>query len=408
MRVSRPLLAGAALAALLFGLTRAGASSGSAASFEVIPPNPAVNQLVHFRDTTTPQATNWFWDFGDGGRSNLPSPTHVYTTARRWSVFMSASSFAAGSQSLARVVEVSPEDTLRLNAAHSFDVTLAALDQRTGRAGAGKAIPQNDLFGYFAIPALTSNPDNPEVFVKILDGTAVNGEFWVFYGGLTDLEYTLTVRENQTGRIKTFRKEGGSATGGFDTSGFRRTPTPTACPSGSIPTPRPTPTPIAGAPVLSVPMIDLTKVTQFHPFGFVEGLRAPNPHWELRTEDRTLDVRAVSPGQIVAVNFNPVEDDFEIHIRPNTSSPFLLIYDHVKEVTLAVGATVAPGTVLGKIGHRGSIQGRTELQINRGPSPEIALCPSQLGTPAFNQAHADALAATGLCAPLCLADTVTP
>ncbi len=109
---------------------------------------------------------------------------------------------------------------LSLDASHSFSVRLTARDQRTGRAGTGLAIPQSDIFGYFSIPDLTFNPGNPEVFVKILDGRTVNGQFWVFYGGLTDLEYTLTVTDETTGRVRTYTKPAGSACGGFDTAAF--------------------------------------------------------------------------------------------------------------------------------------------------------------------------------------------
>jgi hypothetical protein len=110
--------------------------------------------------------------------------------------------------------------TLCLNSAHPFFVTLSARDQRTGHTGTGLAIPQNDIFGYFSIPDLTSNPQNPEVFVKVLDGRGVNGFFWVFYSGLTDLEYTVTVQERDTGRVRTYVKPAGSACGGFDTTAF--------------------------------------------------------------------------------------------------------------------------------------------------------------------------------------------
>lgn len=102
----------------------------------------------------------------------------------------------------------------------SHKVTLAARDHRSGKTGAGQAIPQNSIFGYFSIPALTNNSSNPEVFVKILDGRAVNGKYWAFYGGLTDLEYTLTVTDTITGAVKRYSKAGGSACGGFDTGAF--------------------------------------------------------------------------------------------------------------------------------------------------------------------------------------------
>jgi hypothetical protein len=112
------------------------------------------------------------------------------------------------------------DTVLTLNAPHLFTVTLSATDQRTGHTGAGVATPVNDLWGYFSIPAITGNPSNPEVFVKILDGTAINGRYWFFYGGLTDLEYTLTVTENATGLQRTYTKPAGSECGGSDTAAF--------------------------------------------------------------------------------------------------------------------------------------------------------------------------------------------
>lgn len=101
-----------------------------------------------------------------------------------------------------------------------FAVTLEARDQRTGQTATGRTIPRNDLFGYFTLPELTGNPDNVEVFVKVLDGRAVNGKFWVFFGGLTDLEYTLTVRDAETSAEKVYVKEAGSACGQFDVNAF--------------------------------------------------------------------------------------------------------------------------------------------------------------------------------------------
>ncbi len=126
-------------------------------------------------------------------------------TARLW--FSAAATECAG-------------NALCLNAANRFEVTLSARDPRTGATAAGLPVPQNDLFGYFTLPALTSDPSNPEVFVKVIDGTMVNGRHWFFYGGLTDLEFTITVREVTTGRRKTYTKPAGSACGGFDTEAF--------------------------------------------------------------------------------------------------------------------------------------------------------------------------------------------
>jgi hypothetical protein len=102
-----------------------------------------------------------------------------------------------------------------------FRITLAAKDPRTGNTGDGYAIPYNDKNGFFAIPDLTNDTDNFEVFVKILDARAIPpGKFWVFYGGLTDFEYTITITDTDTGDKKTYFKAGGSYEGGADTEAF--------------------------------------------------------------------------------------------------------------------------------------------------------------------------------------------
>jgi plastocyanin len=121
-------------------------------------------------------------------------------------------------------------------------VKLQATNQHNNNVqGAGQAIPQSDLFGYFSFPSLTNNPSNPEVFVKILDGRPVNGQYWVFYGHLTDLIYDLSVTEVATGIVKNYHKDAGAqAPGNADTSGF------VAGGVTATPTPNPTPTPTPG------------------------------------------------------------------------------------------------------------------------------------------------------------------
>ncbi len=55
----------------------------------------------------------------------------------------------------------------------------------------------------------------------MVDGRAVNGNLWVFYGGLTDVEYTVSVKQESSSLLRTYRKEAGGACGGFDTEAFR-------------------------------------------------------------------------------------------------------------------------------------------------------------------------------------------
>jgi sugar lactone lactonase YvrE len=127
-----------------------------------------------------------------------------------------------------------------------FQLTLTARDPRTGNTGAGVPLQQNDLFGFFSIPALTGNAKNPEVFVKMLDGQGVNGNFWVFYGGLTDFEYTLTLKDTKNGSTKSYKKAGGSSAGGFDV-GAGVTPEACAGEVDGVPQPSVAPAPCSAA-----------------------------------------------------------------------------------------------------------------------------------------------------------------
>jgi plastocyanin len=134
---------------------------------------------------------------------------------------------------------VAAEDTLVLlgAAGHAFELTLEATDPRTQNTGHGQAVPQNDVFGFFTIPALVptapGSPLVPEVFVKMLDARAIGQDFWLFWGGLTDLTYTLTVRDTVRGTVKQYHNPVtdslvclGADTSGFAGAGGTTTPTP--------------------------------------------------------------------------------------------------------------------------------------------------------------------------------------
>ncbi len=98
-----------------------------------------------------------------------------------------------------------------LNGRFALDVTY----RRPGGSLSGTAqaaAPYSDntsLFWFFS-------SSNVELVVKVLDGQASNGKFWVFHGGLTDLEYTLTVRDTWTNVTETYVKPAGSFCGGSD------------------------------------------------------------------------------------------------------------------------------------------------------------------------------------------------
>lgn len=162
-------------------------------------------------------------------------------------------------------------------------------------------------------------------------------------------------------------------------------------------------------PVLSVPVVDLAIVNDFLPFGFSSSGRI-NPTYELRTTGETAAVRAAGPGTVVDILFNPTENDSEVHVRPPDAPEYMVIYDHVISLQVAVGQPVAAGQLLGTVGFFARGIGRTELQVNRTTGQNtVALCPREFGTADFNAAHDAAFArfpARG--ASVCLASSVQP
>jgi hypothetical protein len=80
--------------------------------------------------------------------------------------------------------------------------------QTSGRSsGPGHASPLTDNAGTFWF----FDPANVELIVKVLDGCAVNGHFWFFAAGLTDVAVSLNVTDAQTGAMRTYTNPRGTA-----------------------------------------------------------------------------------------------------------------------------------------------------------------------------------------------------
>jgi hypothetical protein len=83
-------------------------------------------------------------------------------------------------------------------------------------SGAGNAVTMSADTGHFWF----FNAANVELVVKVLDARTVNGRFWVFYGALSDVQYTITVTDTATGAVKTYTNAQGNLASVADTAAF--------------------------------------------------------------------------------------------------------------------------------------------------------------------------------------------
>jgi hypothetical protein len=83
-------------------------------------------------------------------------------------------------------------------------------------SGVGSAIPSGPDTGYFWF----FGSSNIELIVKMLDGRPINGKFWLFYGALSNVEYTLKVTDTQTGVVKTYKNPQNQLASFADTQAF--------------------------------------------------------------------------------------------------------------------------------------------------------------------------------------------
>jgi hypothetical protein len=106
-------------------------------------------------------------------------------------------------------------ESLCLNA-ERFRVEVSWRVPSQGTSGVGRAEPLTGDTGYFWF--FSSN--NVELVIKVVDGRTFNGHFWVFYGALSDVEYTITVTDTMTGATKTYTNPQGQLASVADTAAF--------------------------------------------------------------------------------------------------------------------------------------------------------------------------------------------
>jgi hypothetical protein len=96
-----------------------------------------------------------------------------------------------------------------------FHIEVSWRDSR-GRSGDGQSVQLTNDTGYFWF----FSPANVELMVKVLDARAVNGKFWVFFGALSSVEYTVSVTDRITGSVRTYANPSGAFASVGDTGAF--------------------------------------------------------------------------------------------------------------------------------------------------------------------------------------------
>ncbi len=127
-----------------------------------------------------------------------------------------AAVFAAPSASLSPAATCAADATTLCLLGGRFAVRVDWRDQHGHGAGAGQALPWSDATGFFWF----FDSGNVELAVKVLDGRAVDGKFWVFYGGLSDVEYTVHVTDTATGAVRDYHNAPNDYCGRADTLAF--------------------------------------------------------------------------------------------------------------------------------------------------------------------------------------------
>lgn len=90
-----------------------------------------------------------------------------------------------------------PADTILLRSGR-FAVSARWDDGTTQAAAVPERLTDETAYFYFF------SRDNVEIVVKLLEGCSINGNFWVFASGLTDVGVELTVTDTQTGENQVY------------------------------------------------------------------------------------------------------------------------------------------------------------------------------------------------------------
>ena len=186
-------------------------------------PQEHIGTSADFAFLFCPQGHHYFTDYGNTGGptsgGSLDPGTYTYQTAainfgfeNRVPVFSDPVSVTINGQEPPCTTD---SNTLCLNGGR-FRVQVEWSVPSQGREGVGNAVPLTGDTGFFWF----FNSANVELVIKVLDARGVNGNFWVFYGALSNVQYAITVTDTVTGVVQVYDNPSGNLASVADTSAF--------------------------------------------------------------------------------------------------------------------------------------------------------------------------------------------
>ncbi len=171
--------------------------------------------LELWRSDGTLEGTYQVADIEGGDEGSFPTNL----TRAGDTLYFAASTTDVGRELWAVPLDVVAAQPLVLTANGRFELTVQ-WTKPNGETGSGHPVRLTEDTGFFWF----FNESNVELMVKILDGRNNNGHFWVFYGALSNVAYTLEVRDTMTGTIKTYDNPVGTFASRGDTEAFPAAP----------------------------------------------------------------------------------------------------------------------------------------------------------------------------------------
>jgi hypothetical protein len=183
------------------------------------PASPTINSLTASPATiaaggistlswTTSNATSASFDNGIGA-VGTNSSTNVSPASTRTYTLTASNGTTSVTRSITVTVTVNnpcaaPNTICLHNNRFATKITWRTTDGKSSGDGVPiKYTTDSGLWWFFG-------SDNIEVLLKILDACGLNNRYWVFSAATTDVEYTITVTDTLTGKVKTYFHAGGS------------------------------------------------------------------------------------------------------------------------------------------------------------------------------------------------------